>query len=104
MIDQLVKDLAIEEAFQDEIKYTLEHNNQSYINWCDLSDKEKTTTRLNLPLNMIWAGRRDHLVVDMTPLTDMPSSFVVEARGSLEWFSITRPAGSVILQKREENK
>ena len=35
--------LAIEEAFQEEIKYTLEHNNQSYGEWCAQTDKEKIT-------------------------------------------------------------
>ena len=30
MAKRLVRDLAIEEALQEEIKYTLEHNNQSY--------------------------------------------------------------------------
>ena len=54
---------------------------------------------------MIWAGRRDHLVVDMTPLAGIPSSLFVEARVSLEWYSITRPAGSVMLRKIvEENQ
>ena len=28
--EPLVRDLVIEEALQEEIKYTLEHNNQSY--------------------------------------------------------------------------
>ena len=53
---------------------------------------------------MIWAGRRDHLVGDMTPLAGMPSSLVVEARVSLEWSSIPSPYGSVVLHKGEEKK
>ena len=44
MADQLVRYLAIEEALQDEIKYTLEHNNQSYGEWCAQTDKEKIST------------------------------------------------------------
>ena len=48
MAERLVRDLLIEEDLQEEIKDTLEHNNQSYIDWCDLSDKEKKT-RTNLP-------------------------------------------------------
>ena len=64
----------------------------------------KIRTRLNLPLHMIWAGRRDHLLRDMTPLTGMPSSLVVEVRGSLEWSSIPRPAVSLIIQKIYEKK
>ena len=53
---------------------------------------------------MTWAGRRDHLVGDMTPLAVMPSSLVEEARESLEWSYITRPDKSVMLQKREDKK
>ena len=36
MAKRLVRDLAIEEALQEEIKHTLEHNNQSYDEWCAL--------------------------------------------------------------------
>ena len=49
MAKRLVIDLAIKEALREEIKYTLEQNNHSYGYWCALPDKEKTTTRLNLP-------------------------------------------------------
>ena len=41
MVERLVRDLAIEQALQEEIKDTLEHNNQSYGDWCALSDKDK---------------------------------------------------------------
>ena len=34
MYEPLVRDLAIEGALQEEIKDTLEHNNQSYGEWC----------------------------------------------------------------------
>ena len=61
--------------------------------------KGEIKTRLNLPLHMICSGRRDHMVGYMTPLAVMPSSLVGEARGSLEWSSILRPVGSVMLQK-----
>ena len=61
--------------------------------------RKKIRTRLNLPLHMIWAGIRDHMVGDMTPRVGMPSSFVGEARVSLEWSSIPRPVGSVMLQR-----
>ena len=40
--------LAIEEDLQDEIKDTLEHNNQSYVNWCDLSDKGGNINKVKL--------------------------------------------------------
>ena len=59
---------------------------------------------LNLPLHMIWAGRIYHLLGDMNPLASMPSSFVVEERVSLEFSSITRPAGIVMLRKRKKDK
>ena len=53
MAERLMRDLAIEQALQEEIKDTLEHNNQSYGDLCALSDKDKKRTRLNLPCNMI---------------------------------------------------
>ena len=34
--------------------------------------REKIRKRLNLPLNMIWSGRKDHLVGDMNPLVGTP--------------------------------
>ena len=80
MTEQLVRYLAIEKALQEEIKDTLEHKNQSYGDWCALSDEDKKITRLNLPCNMIRAGRRDHLVGYMTPLQGMPSSSAEEKR------------------------
>ena len=54
MAERLVRYLAIEQAHQEEIKNTLEQNNQSYGDWCDLPDEETKRTRLNLPCNMIW--------------------------------------------------
>ena len=44
MAERLVRDLAIEEALQEEIKNTLEHNNQSYGEWCAQMDKGKNNT------------------------------------------------------------
>ena len=41
MAERLVRDLAIEEALQEEIKDTLEGNNQSYGEWCAQKDNEK---------------------------------------------------------------
>ena len=46
---------------------------------------------------MIWAGIRDHLAGDMTPLDDMPSSLVVYLSVLLIWSSIQRPNKRVIL-------
>ena len=81
MAERLVRELAIEEALQEEIKDTLECNNQSYGEWCAQTDNEKKT-RLNLLLHTTWAGRRDHLGGDMTPPVDTPSPSVQGARGS----------------------
>ena len=39
MAERLVRDLAVEEALQEEIKYTLERNNQSYGEWFAQTDK-----------------------------------------------------------------
>ena len=47
MAERLVRDLSIEEALQEGKKK--EHNNKSYGKWCAQTDKEKITTRLNLP-------------------------------------------------------
>ena len=64
MAKRLVRDLAIEEALQKEVKPTLEHNNQSYGDWCVLSDKYKNNSKVKLTLtyNMGWqkisSGRR----------------------------------------------
>ena len=44
MAKRLVRYLGIEEALQEEIKDTLEHNNQSYGEWCAKTDKEKNKT------------------------------------------------------------
>ena len=48
MSELLVRDLAIEEAFEEEIKDPLEHNNQSYGEWCAQSDKEKNNNKVKL--------------------------------------------------------
>ena len=44
MAERLVRDSTIEEALQEEIKDTLEHNNQSYGEWCAQTYKEKNDT------------------------------------------------------------
>ena len=46
MAEQLVRDLAIEEDLQEEIKYTLEHNYQSYDEWRAQIEKRKNNTPL----------------------------------------------------------
>ena len=43
MAKQMVRDLAIEEVLQEEIKDILEHNNQSYNEWCAQIEEGKTT-------------------------------------------------------------
>ena len=59
MAEQLVRYLEIEEAFQDEIKDTQEKNNQSYIDWCALSDKDKNNNKVKLTVTykMGWQKR-----------------------------------------------
>ena len=59
MAEQMVRDLAIEEALQEEIKDTLERNNQSYGEWCAISDKDKNNNKVKLTVtyDMGWQKR-----------------------------------------------
>ena len=59
MEERLVRDLLIEETLRDEIKDTLEHNNQSYVDWCALSDKDKKNKKVKLTVayDMGWKKR-----------------------------------------------
>ena len=59
MAEQLVRYLVIEEVLQDEIKYTLKHNNQSYVDWCAPSDKGKNNNKVKLAVayDMGWQKR-----------------------------------------------
>ena len=59
MAKRLVRDLEIEEALQEEIKHTLEHNNQSYVEWCAQIVKEKNINKVKLTVtyNMGWQKR-----------------------------------------------
>ena len=59
MVERLVRDLEIEEAIQDVIKYTLEHNNQSYVYWYALSDKGKNNNKVKhtVTYDMGWQKR-----------------------------------------------
>ena len=59
MSERLARDLAIEENLQDKIKETLEHNNQSYVNWCALADKEKNKNKVKITItyNRGWQKR-----------------------------------------------
>ena len=57
MPDPLVRYLAIEEALQEGIKDTLEHNNQSYDECCAQTDKGKNNSSFSWPymiVSMIW--------------------------------------------------
>ena len=47
MAKPMVRELAIDEALQEEIKDTLEHNNQSYDEWYAQTDEEKEGDVLN---------------------------------------------------------
>ena len=44
MAKPMVRDLAIRETLQEELKETLEHNNQSHYEWCAQTDEGKTTS------------------------------------------------------------
>ena len=59
MAKRLVRYLAIEEALQEEIKHTIEHNNQSYGDWCALSDKGENNNKVKLTVtyDMGWQNR-----------------------------------------------
>ena len=48
MAEWLVRDLAIEEALQEEIKDTLERNNESYGEWCAKTDKKNNKNLVKL--------------------------------------------------------
>ena len=59
MAERLVRDLAIEEALQEEIKDTLERNNLSYGEWCAQTDNYKNNNKVKLTLtnDMVWQNR-----------------------------------------------
>ena len=50
MVERLVRYLAIEEDLQEEIKDTLERNNQSYGEWCAQTYKEKNKKKVKLTM------------------------------------------------------
>ena len=56
MAERLVRYLAIEEALQEEIKDTLEGNNQSYGEWCAQTDNENKNNKVKLTVtyDMGW--------------------------------------------------
>ena len=49
----MVRDLAIEEALQEEIKDTLEHYNQSYGEWCAQTEEGKNNTSFSWPYMLV---------------------------------------------------
>ena len=53
MARRLVRDLAIEEALQEEIKDTLEHNNQSYGEWCAQTCEGENNTSFYWPYMIV---------------------------------------------------
>ena len=59
MAKRLVRDLAIEEALQEEIKDTLERNNQSFGEWCAKIENEKNNNKVKLTVtyDMGWQKR-----------------------------------------------
>ena len=91
-------------APQEEIKHTLEHNNQSYGYWCALSYKLNNNNKVKLTLtyDMGWQNRYSGRRYD----SSIKHAFIIGkvARVSYEWSSIPRPVGSLTLHKREEKK
>ena len=59
MAERMVRDLATEEALQTEIKEKLEQNNQSYVDWCDITDqgKKNNMVKLTVTYDMGWQKR-----------------------------------------------
>ena len=99
MAERMVRDLDIEEAIQEEIKHTLEHNNQSYGDWCALSYKDKNNNKVKLTMtyDMGWQKRSSGRRYD----SSRGHALTIRARGSLEWSYIPRLSISVTLQKRD---
>ena len=64
--ERLVRDLVIEEALQDEIKIHTRKKNQSYIDWCNLSDKgkNKNKVRLTITYDVVWHKRSSGRIYD----------------------------------------
>ena len=53
MTEPMVRDLAIEEAPQEDIQDTLEHNNQSYDEWCAQTEQGKNNTSFSWPYMIV---------------------------------------------------
>ena len=66
MAERLVRYLAVEEALQEEMKHTLEHNNKSYGDWCAISykDKNKNKVKLTVTYDMGWQKRSSGRIYD----------------------------------------
>ena len=56
MAEWLMRDLAIEEDVQMEMKYTIAHNKKTYVKHCALTYEEtnKNRVKLNLTHDMGW--------------------------------------------------
>ena len=78
MPERLVRDLAIEEALQEEINDTLEHKNQSYGEWCSQTDKGKNNNKVKLTVtyDMGWQKRSSGRRYD----SSSGHAFIIEAR------------------------
>ena len=53
MAKRLVRDLAIEKVLREEIEDTLEHNNQSYGEWCAQKYEGKNNTSFSWPYMLV---------------------------------------------------
>ena len=53
MTEPMVRDLAIEEPPQEEMKDTLKHNNQSYDEWCAQTEQGKNNPSSSWPYMIV---------------------------------------------------
>ena len=72
MAERLVRYLAIEQALQEEIKDTLEHNNQSYGDWCSLSDRYKKKNKVKLTVQYTMGWQTTRRSSDLVSVADHP--------------------------------
>ena len=59
MEERILRELVIEEALKIKIKYTPAHKNQTYVNWCALSDEKINNNKVKITVTyeMGWSKR-----------------------------------------------
>ena len=78
MAERLVRYFAIEKALLEDIKYTLEPNNQSYGEWCAQTYKGKNNNKVKLTVtyDMGWQKRSSGRIHD----SSIEHAFIIGAR------------------------